>query len=149
MLAIVLHLAIAATNPNPLTVAAGECVEVKLNGAANYDATADAFVGDGTLTPKGGDSLNVHWASILLGEKDGLYISSHTFTLGSDRFDTFDEISLTPTSSPSAFEFVNHVKIKTGTGRVNSGEILVFGNVDFATGVVQLHGGRGKVCNAR
>jgi hypothetical protein len=44
---------------------------------------------------------------------------------------------------------VSHMVIKTGTGKVDSGELLINGHVDFGAGTVTVASARGKLCNSR
>lgn len=145
----VLTSSVAHAEPN-------SCDAFALSGQTSQLDPAGPFNGQLELTNLvSGQTLTVKVSTLLLGQLNASAITSHDVG-GSDgdiHFTTFDKAYLNPTGVPGEFALTSHLKITSGLGRYNCGEIVIDGDstIRFDQGGLgsSQFAGLGKLCRCR
>lgn len=110
---------------------APRCDTVHFTGSTQQSAPNTPFVGDLTMTNlQTGQTASANVVTMLLGYTSGdgsRVVTSHAINGGGAsgvNIVTFDEAQLIP-QGPGVFTLISHMKVETGQGRYNCGELVI------------------------
>ena len=141
--------------------AAGRCSTVQFSGAAQQPAANMPFIGTIDMVDLySGELRSADIATMLLGavSADGSrVVTSHEVSGTAEvefSFVTFDDAQLLPTDVPGTFSLTSHMRLKTGQGPYNCGELVIDGQASTVSfdgrGVGSAsYAGFGRLCRCR